>query len=200
MYTIKVWSDSPSEKQLEEICDALKAGDIMLMPTDTVYGIVCDALNVKAVDRICRLKGIDPRKNHLSVICSGISMAAEYARIDDSAYRVIKANVPGAFTFLLPAGSSLPKAFKGRKTVGIRIPDSETARLVAAKLGNPILTTSVEFEDIDYVISPSLMSESYEGQIDLMVEGEDGGTEYSTIVDLTSRTPEIVREGKGILI
>ena len=172
----------------------------MLMPTDTVYGIVCDALNVKAVDRICRLKGIDPRKNHLSVICSGISMAAEYARIDDSAYRVIKANVPGAFTFLLPAGSSLPKAFKGRKTVGIRIPDSETARLVAAKLGNPILTTSVEFEDIDYVISPSLMSESYEGQIDLMVEGEDGGTEYSTIVDLTSRTPEIVREGKGILI
>lgn len=200
MKTIKIWSDSPSDNQLDEICDALDSGEIAIIPTDTVYGIVCDALNPKAIDRICRLKGMNPDKTHLSIICSGISMASEYARIDNSAYSVIKDNVPGPFTFLLRAASVLPKAFKGRKTVGVRIPDCATSLKIVERLGRPIMNTSIDFDDDDYAVSPSLIAESYEGKVDLMVEGEDGGTEFSTIVDLTSGTPEIVREGKGELV
>lgn len=199
MKTIKIWDSGLSERQLSEICRDLEAGQLMVMPTDTVYAIVCDALSPKAIERVCRIKRINPDKTNLSIICSDISMASEYARIENYAFRLLRDNTPGPFTFLMRSASTLPKAFKGRKTVGIRIPDYAPAREIAERLGHPLLTTSIEFEDEDYAREPSLISETYDSQVDIMLEGPDGGTEFSTIVDCTGSAPEILREGKGDL-
>lgn len=199
METIKIWNDRPSEQQSQEIAREISDGNLVILPTDTVYAIVCDALNPKAISRLCQLKGINPDKNHLAVMCADISMAAEYAYIDDSGYRLLKEYTPGPFTFLFRAGRNLPKAFKGRKTVGIRIPDSVTDREIVKALGHPVLTTSIDFEDSDYAREPELIAESYDSKgIDLIVDGGDGGEEFSTIVDCSSDdSPEIIRQGKG---
>ena len=199
MKKIKIWNDEASEKQLDEIKEYLKNGDIAIIPTDTLYGIVCDALSPKAIDKLCRLKGINPEKTNLSILCSDISMASEYARIDNKDYRLIKDNTPGAFTFLLKASSSLPKAFKGRKTVGIRIPDNKFCRDLITILGAPLLTTSIEYDDEDYARNPELIEENYEGKVDIIIEGEEGDLQPSTIIDCTENPPEIIREGKGKL-
>lgn len=200
MRLIKIWNDSPAENQLNEITDALDGGALIIMPTDSVYAIVCDALNIKAINRLCKLKGINPEKNHLSIICSDISMAAEYTRIEDEAFDLIKRNTPGPFTFLLPAGRQLPKAFKGRKAAGVRIPDCNVTRMVAQRLGRPLLTTSIEFKDQDHAREPELIAERYDSQdVDMIVDGGEGNTELSTIVDCTGSEPEIIRFGCGNL-
>ena len=197
MNTIKIWNDSASERQLKDICQRLEAGEIAIVPTDTMYAIVGDALNSKTVDRICRLKGINPDKTNLSIICSDISMAAEYARIDNRDFKLLKNNTPGPFTFLFKSSSSLPKAFKGRKMVGIRIPDNQFDRDLVERLGHPLITTSIEYDDEDYAVNPELIAERYYNQVDLMIEGPDGTTDVSTIVDCTGDDPEITRQGKG---
>lgn len=199
MKIIKIWNDTPSDRQLSEICRDLEMGATMIMPTDTLYGICCDALNVKAIDKICRLKQINPDKTNLSIICSDISMASEYSRIENSGFQLLKDNTPGAFTFLFKSASTLPKAFKGRKTVGIRIPDNCTARMIAERLGHPLLTTSIEYADDDYARNPEFISEAYNDLVDIFIEGEDGDTIPSTIIDCTGSSPEVVREGKGVL-
>lgn len=199
METIKIWNSSASEKQLHDIAARIKEGQIAVIPTDTMYAIVGDALNVKAVERICKLKNINTDKTNLSIICHDISMAAEYSRIDNKGFRLMKENCPGQFTFLFPTVSTLPRAFKGRKTVGIRIPDAQFARELAEAVGNPIITTSIAYEDEDYAINTDLIGEAYEGKVDFMVADDDGTTEVSTIVDCTGREPEITRQGLGIL-
>lgn len=197
MKIIKIWNDEPSARQLDEICAFLEAGEIMIMPTDTIYAIACDALNPKAIERICRLKGINPEKTNLSIICSDISMAAEYARFDNKDFRMLRDYTPGPFTFLFKSAPTLPKAFKGRKVVGIRIPDLGLCREIVKRLGHPLLTTSIEYEDTDYAINPGLIAETYDNSVDLLIEGEEGGTEPSTIIDCTGPEPLVVREGKG---
>lgn len=199
MKIIKIWNDSPSERQITEIARDLSLGTVIVMPTDTLYAICCDALDSKAIDRICRLKRINPDKTNLSIICSDISMASEYARIENNAFQLIKENTPGAFTFLLKSASTLPKEFKRRKTVGIRIPANLTCRKIVESLGHPILTTSIEFDDDDYAINPGLIMDNYNDKADLFIEGEEGSTEPSTIIDCTGNQPEIVRQGKGLL-
>lgn len=199
MRTIKIWNNDASERQLDEICNGLEQGKTMILPTDTLYGIACDALNPKAIEKICRLKGINPEKTNLSIICSDISMVADYARYDNYAFRLLKDNTPGPFTFLFKSSSTLPKAFKGRKIVGVRIPDNKLCRDIVSRLGHPILTTSIQYEDEDYAREPGLIAEAYDNMIDLFLEGEDGDTDPSTIVDCTSSEPEIVRQGKGYL-
>lgn len=199
MKTIKIWSDSPSERQLDEIASLLEQGQIMIWPTDTLYGIACDALNVKAIDRICRIKGLNPDKTHLSIVAADIAQAAEYAKFDNKVFRLLKEHTPGPFTFLCRAASSLPKAFKGRKTVGVRIPDCVTSRSIAARLGRPILTTSIEYDDEDFAISPTLIAEKYSDRVDLFIEGEDGRTLPSTTVDCTTDEFTILRQGAGEL-
>lgn len=201
MDIIKIWNSRPSGSQAEDIAGAIESGALAILPTDSVYAIVCDALNPKAIARLCRIKGLNPEKNNLSIICADISMAAEYAHIDDRAYSIIKDYTPGAFTFLLRAGRNLPKAFKGRRTVGVRIPDSPTALEVARALGHPLLATSIEFEDSDHAREPELMAEAYDRHgVELIADAGPGDEEYSTIVDLTdSASPEIVREGKGVI-
>lgn len=200
MDTIKIWNDSPSEKQLKEIASRLSQGQIMIYPTDTIYAIGCNALDTKAVERICRIKGINPEKTNLSVVCDSISTAAKYARISNADYMMLRNNTPGAFTFLFRSASTLPKAFKSRKIVGIRIPDLNTPREIVRYCDFPLLTTSVEFDDADYTINPSLIAEEAEGIVDFLVDGDEGGTEESTVVDCTSGTPEILRQGKATLL
>lgn len=201
MKTIKIWNDDPSVQQIEEIVKTIEAGALVIIPTDTVYAIVCDALNQKAISELCRLKGINPDKNTLSIICSDISMAAEYTRIEDEGYRLIKDNTPGPFTFIFPASRQLPKAFKGRKTAGVRIPDNLTVRKIVEMLGHPVFTTTIEYEDSDHAREPELIAENYERRgVSLMVDGGDGGEELSTIVDCTGSEPEIIREGKGEMV
>lgn len=199
MDTIKIWNGSASDRQIQDFADRLKNGEIGIIPTDTMYAIVGDALNVKSVERICRLKGINPDKSTLSIICSDISMAAEYSRIDNKGFRLMKDYCPGAFTFIFKAVSSLPRAFKGRKTVGVRIPDYKFDTGLSAALGNPLITTSIEYADEDHAINQELIAESYEGRVDFMVEGEEGTVDVSTIVDCTGNEPEIVRQGVGEL-
>ena len=195
MKSIKVWNDAPSDKQAEQIAERLKAGEIWIIPTDSIYGIMCDAMNQKAVRAVCELKGINPEKNNLSIICDDISMAAEYARIGDRTFSLMRDNTPGPITFICKAQSNLPKEFKKRKTVGIRIPDNITARMITEKLGNPLLTTTIDYEDEDYARNPELIMESYDGKVDGVVIGDDGGTVMTTIIDCTEDSPAVVREG-----
>ena len=197
MKTIRVWDNGLPRNVIDEIVRELRDGAIMVWPTDTLYGVACDALNPKAIDAVCRLKGLNPDKNTLSIVCSDISQASEYARIENEAFRRIKRLAPGPYTFILRAASRLPKAFKGRKTVGIRIPGYEPARAIAEALGNPLLNTSIDFADEDYAVSPGLIAEAYEGRADIMLEGPDGLTEPSTVIDCTTSDFTIVREGAG---
>lgn len=199
MEIIKIWNDAPSGRQLDEIVARLEDGQIMIWPTDTLYAIACDALNPKAIERVCRLKGINPDKTNLSIVCPDIASASEYARFNNEVYRILKQNTPGAFTFVCRSASTLPKAFKGRKTVGIRIPACATSRAIAERLGKPLLTTSIEFDDDDYATEPSLIAENYEGRVDFMVEGEEGKTVESTVVDCSDNQITIIREGAGEL-
>lgn len=196
---IKIWNDSPSEQQIAEVADVISQGGIAVIPTDSVYAVVCDALNPKAIDKLCRFHGINPDKNNLSIICSDISMASRYAKIDDEAYRIIRNNTPGPFTFILRAASTLPKVFKGRKMVGIRIPACNFDRMLAEAQGNPLLTTSIKFEDDDAARNVDLIAENHSAIADVIIEGEEGDTQFSTIVDLTDGEPTIVRQGKGEL-
>jgi len=199
MNTIKIWNDTASERQLRDITNRLKEGEIAIIPTDTMYAIVGDALNVKAVERVCRIKNINPDKTNLSILCDDISMASEYSRIDNNGFQLMKRNCPGPFTFLFKSTSTLPRAFKGRKTVGIRIPDCKFTRDLVSAMGTPLITTSIEYTDHDYAINPELIAETYDNKVGLMVEGNDGTTEVSTVIDCTGNNPQIIRQGIGQL-
>ena len=187
-------------RALDAAADALRAGDIIIYPTDTLYALGCDALNNRAIERLCRIKGLNPDKNFLSVVCSDLSQASEYAKIDNVAFRMLKHYLPGPFTFILPASTSLPKVFKGRKTVGIRIPDCEFARALAEELGHPIMTTSVPVvEDSSLDGAAVALALDSVADIVLAIDGGEGGNEGSTIIDCCdSRSPEILRQGSGL--
>lgn len=188
-----------NDRQLSEIVSCLEDGGIIVYPTDTVYALGCDALNNQAIERICTIKEMKSAKTNLSIICSDISEVTQYAKFDNSVFRLMKAHLPGPFTFILQALSRLPKAFKGRRTVGIRIPDCEIALAIERALGKPIMTTSVEGEDDDYRSEPSLIAEAYKASVDIVVDAGRGNLEPSTIVDCTDGEPEVTRQGKGEL-
>ena len=201
MRILKMYTSNINDRFMNEIIDTLRNGGIIIYPTDTLYAIGCNAINNNAIERICKLKGINPQRTNLSIICSDISQASQYARIDNNAYKLLRDNFPGAFTFILPAASTLPKVFKGRKTVGVRVPDNVIAREIASQLGNPILTTSIECDDPDDACNPQAIAMKYERDVDLVIDGGYGDITPSTIIDCTdSAEPEIIREGKGILI
>ena len=174
--------ETVNSRNIDDAVRILRDGGVVIYPTDTVYALGCDALNNRAIERLCRLKGINLDKQLLSVVCASISQAAEYARIDNRAFRLMKDNLPGPFTFILPSASSLPKVFKGRKSVGVRVPDNAIALALAESLGNPVMTTSVSVENDD----------------DLLIDAGEGGSVVSTIIDcLDSSAPEILRQGLG---
>ena len=195
METLKIYNDNIADNQVQETVSILKDGGVIILPTDTLYAIACDALNPKAIERVCRLKGINPEKTNLSILCSDISMVSDYAKFDNYAFKLMKDNTPGPFTFLFRAASSLPRAFKGRKVVGIRIPDNEAVQKIIEGLGNPLLSTSIVYKDEDYGVNPELILEEYEDKADLMILGEEGKLQPSAVVDCTGSSPEIIREG-----
>lgn len=199
---IKIYPENPNQKEIDKVVKVLQDGGLVIYPTDTVYAIGCDALNVRAVEKICKMKGINPAKSNLSIICYDLSNISEYAKVDTSTFKLMKKNLPGAFTFLLNTTSSLPKIYKDKKTVGIRIPDNNIIREIVRILGNPVLTTSVKNDDeiIEYSTDPELIEERYEKIVDLIVDGGYGGLDASTIVDCTDGEPAITRQGKGELI
>lgn len=198
---IKIYNDYPSEREIDRVVTVLRDGGIVIYPTDTLYGIGCDALNVRAVEKICDLKGINPQKSNLSIICNDLSIISEYAKVNTPTFKLMKRNLPGPFTFILPTTSSLPKIYKKKKTVGIRVPDNNIIRDIVARLGNPVLSTSVKGEDeeIEYITDPELIHEKWAHIADMVIDGGAGGVEPSTVVDCTSAEPEIIREGKGVL-
>ena len=203
MKILKIYPTSINEQHIGEAVEALRDGHLIIYPTDTLYAIACSALNQAAIERLCNLKGINPQKEFLSIVCADISQASEYARIDNKAFRMLKDNLPGEFTFILPASTTLPKVFKGRKTVGVRVPDNPRATSLARELGNPLLTTSVKPDDdgtAESVSNPDCVALNYTGKVDLMIDGGDVSGVPSTIVDITdSSNPEIIREGAGEL-
>lgn len=199
---IKIYPQNPNQREINKAVDILRDGGLVIYPTDTVYAIGCDALNVRAVEKICHLKNIDPRKSNLSIICYDLSNLSEYAKVSNAAFKVMKKNLPGPFTFILPTSGELPKIYKNRKEVGIRVPDNNIIREIVHELGNPVLTTSIHDEDdeiMEYSTDPELIYERYEHIVDLVIDGGYGGIEASTVVDCTDDI-EIVRQGKGELI
>ena len=199
---IKIYPQNPNQREINKAVDILRDGGLIIYPTDTVYAIGCDALNVRAVEKICHLKNIDPRKSNLSIICYDLSNLSEYAKVSNAAFKVMKKNLPGPFTFILPTSGELPKIYKNRKEVGIRVPDNNIIREIVRELGNPVLTTSIHDEDdeiMEYSTDPELIYEKYEHIVDLVIDGGYGGIEASTVVDCTDDI-EIVRQGKGELI
>ena len=202
MPRIKIYPDNPDPRQVDKAVKVLREGGLVIYPTDTVYAIGCDALNVRAVEKICRLKNINPQKVNLSVICYDLSNISQYVRVEDIYFKLMKRNLPGPFTFILPTNTQLPKIYKNRKTVGIRVPDHEVIREIVRVLGNPVLTTSVEDdgEAVEYMTDPELIEEKYSKVVDLVIDGGYGGFGLSTVVDCTGEEPLIAREGKGELI
>ncbi|MDR2621796.1 MAG: threonylcarbamoyl-AMP synthase [Dysgonamonadaceae bacterium] len=199
---IKLYPENTNMKDVAKIVNILKDGGIVIYPTDTVYAMGCDALNVRAVERICKIKEINPQKSNLSIICPDLSNISEYAKVNNSVFKLMKRNLPGPFTFILNATTSLPKIYKNRKEVGIRVPDNVITMKLVGELGNPILTTSVREKDdiMEYCTDPELIHEEYGNMVDLVVDGGYGGLEPSTIVNCTGDEVEIVRQGKGVLL
>ncbi|WP_272960105.1 L-threonylcarbamoyladenylate synthase [Barnesiella viscericola] len=201
MKRVRIYEEKPSEAEIDKAVKVLRDGGIVIYPTDTVYALGCDALNVRAVERICQIKGINPQKVNLSIICRELSWVSEYAKLSNLYFKLLKRNLPGAFTFILPTSSSLPKIYKNRRTVGIRIPDNAITLALVEALGNPLLTTSVAIdeEEPEYGTDPELIAERYESVADLIIDGGEGGATPSTTVDCTGDAPVILREGKGEL-
>lgn len=200
MQRITIYPTSIDTGAIAKAAETLDSGGIIIYPTDTVYAIGCDSLNNKAIEHLCAIKGINPARQQLSIVCADISQAAEYARIDNRAFSILRSCLPGPYTFILPVSPKLPKAFKGRRTVGIRVPDNNITRALARELGRPVLSASLSAgadDEWDFT-DPEALMVAYLGKADLIIDGGESDTHLSTVVDLTdSASPEIIREGKG---
>ncbi|MDR0749661.1 MAG: threonylcarbamoyl-AMP synthase [Tannerellaceae bacterium] len=198
---IKIYDENPNPKVICKVADVLREGGLVIYPTDTVYAIGCDAMNVRAVEKICQLKGINPQKSNLSIICYDLSNISEYAKVSNAAFKLMRKNLPGPFTFILPTSNELPKIYKNKKEVGIRVPGNNIIRQLVYELGNPIMTSSIRDDDevIEYTTDPELIYEKYEDRAAIVIDGGYGGIEPSTIVDCTTDDFEITRQGKGEL-
>lgn len=197
---IKIYPENPNEKEIDKVVKVLRAGGLVIYPTDTVYGLGCDITNSKALEKIAKLKGVKLEKANFSFICHDLSNISDYVKqIDTATFKILKKALPGPYTFILPGNNDLPKDFKKKKTVGIRVPDNSIAREIVKKLGNPIVSTSIYDEDeiLEYTTDPELIFEKWQNIVDLVVDGGYGDNEASTVVDLSGFEPEIIREGKG---
>ncbi len=199
---VKLFNENPNQREILRIVDVLRKGGLIVYPTDTIYGLGCDITNAKAVEKVARIKNVKVEKNNFSFICSDLSHISDFTKpISNSVFKLMKKNLPGPFTFILEANNNVPKYFKGKKTVGIRVPDNNIIREIVRELGNPILSTSIHDEDeiLEYSTDPELIHEKYEEIADIVVDGGYGEFIPSTVVDCTGEEIVIVREGKGVL-
>mgnify|MGYP001587446410 FL=1 len=201
---IKLYNDNPNPKTLKQVVDCLKKGGLVIYPTDSVYALGCDINNKAAIEKVARIKGIKADKADFSFVFYNLSHISEHTQqFDSSVFKILKRNLPGPFTFILPANKSIAKLFKNKKkTLGIRIPDNNICREIVNLLGSPIISTSIYDEDdvIEYTTDPELIHEKYEDLVDIVIDGGYGNNEASTVVDLTKGYPEIIRQGTGELI
>ncbi|MCR9262936.1 MAG: L-threonylcarbamoyladenylate synthase [Flavobacteriaceae bacterium] len=199
---IKLYEENPNPRQVEKIGNVLRKGGLIIYPTDTVYGLGCDITNSKALQRIARIKGIKLEKANWSFVCADLSNLSDYVRqIDSATFKILKRALPGPYTFILPGNNNLPKDFKKKKTVGIRVPDNNIARALVTELGNPIVSTSIRDEDdiLEYTTDPELIYEKWQNLVDVVIDGGYGDNVASTVIDVSTGIPEVVREGKGEL-
>ena len=199
---IKIFEENPNSKEIDKVVSVLQKGGVIIYPTDTVYGLGCDITNVRALEKIARLKGVKLEKANFSFVCNDLSHISDYVRqVNTATYKILKRALPGAYTFILPGNNNLPKVFKKKKTVGFRVPDNNIARAIVAALGNPIISTSIHDEDelLEYTTDPELIYEKWQSKVDVVIDGGFGGNYASTVIDLTDDFPLIIREGKGSL-
>jgi tRNA threonylcarbamoyl adenosine modification protein (Sua5/YciO/YrdC/YwlC family) len=198
---LTIHPQDPQDRLIKKAAEVLRGGGVIIYPTDTVYGFGCDIFQPKAIERICRIKGIDPAKANLSFVCGDLSDLSKYAKsISTPQYRFIKNLIPGPFTFILPASKEVPKILKSKKdTIGLRVPDHRITHAIAAELGHPILSSSLPGDMVEEYTDPEYIHEKFEKLVDLVIDGGIGGMEYSTIVDMTEDEPVITRQGSGII-
>jgi tRNA threonylcarbamoyl adenosine modification protein (Sua5/YciO/YrdC/YwlC family) len=198
---LTIHPQDPQDRLIKKAAEVLRAGGVIIYPTDTVYGFGCDIFQPKAIERICRIKGIDPQKANLSFVCSDLSDLSKYAKsISTPQYRFIKNLIPGPFTFILPASKEVPKILKSKKdTIGLRVPDHRITHAIAAELGHPILSSSLPGDMVEEYTDPEYIHDKFEKLVDLVIDGGIGGMEYSTIVDMTTEEPLVIRQGSGLI-
>lgn len=199
---LKIYEDNPNEAAIKKVVDVLKNGGLVIYPTDTVYGLGCDITNTKALERIAKIKGIKLEKANFSFVCSDLSNLSDYVKqIDTATFKILKRALPGPYTFILPGNNDLPKEFRKKKTVGIRVPDNAIALEIVKLLGNPIVSTSIHDDDevLEYSTDPELIFEKWQNLVDIVIDGGYGDNLASTIIDLSGYEPEVIREGKGSL-
>ncbi|WP_037319570.1 L-threonylcarbamoyladenylate synthase [Salegentibacter sp. Hel_I_6] len=197
---LKIYDENPSQKHINKVVETLRNGGLIIYPTDTVYGLGCDITNTSALEKIAQIKGVKLEKANFSFICEDLSNLSDYVKqIDSATFKILKRNLPGPYTFILPGNNNLPNVFKKKKTVGIRVPDNAICKSIVATLGNPIVSTSIYDEDevIEYTTDPELIKEKWDHLVDLVIDGGYGDNIPSTVIDLTTSQPEIIREGKG---
>ena len=199
---IKIYPENPNEKEITKVVKILKEGGLVIYPTDTVYGLGCDITNTKALEKIARIKGVKLDKANFSFVCSDLKNISDYVRqIDTPTFKILKRALPGPYTFILPGNNNLPKEFKKKTTVGIRVPDNNIAIELVKQLGNPIVSTSIYDEDevLEYTTYPELIFEKWQNLVDVVIDGGYGDNYASTVIDLSGSEPEVIREGKGSL-
>ena len=199
---IKIYEENPNPKEISRVVDVLRKGGLVIYPTDTVYGLGCDITNSRALEKLARIKGVKLAKANWSFLCADLSNLSDYVRqIDTATFKILKRALPGPYTFILPGNNNLPKDFKKKKTVGIRVPDNSIAIALVEALGHPIVSTSIRDEDdvLEYTTDPELIYEKWDKLVDIVIDGGYGGNVGSTIIDLSDGSPEVVRAGKGSL-
>src|SRR5215213_9426176 len=197
---LHIHADNPQPRHIQLVKQYLERGGVIIYPTDTIYGLGCDIYQHKAIERICRIKGVQPQKANLSFVCYDLSDLSHYAKqLDTSVYRTLKQYLPGPYTFILEASRQVPKILKTKKdTVGIRVPDNKIARCIVQELGNPILSATLPGEYVEDYTDPEIIHEHFGKQVDLVIDGGIGGMIPSTIIDYTTVEPELLRRGAGV--
>ena len=199
---VKIYEENPNPREVAKVVAVLRSGGLVIYPTDTVYGLGCDITNAKALEKIARIKGVKVAKANWSFICADLSNLSDYVRqIDTTTFKILKRALPGPYTFILPGNNNLPKDFKKKKTVGIRVPDNAITKEIVLELGNPIVSTSIRDEDdvLEYTTDPELILEKWNNLVDMVIDGGYGDNRASTVIDLSGNEPLVVREGKGSL-
>lgn len=196
---LKIHPENPPQRLINRVVEVLQKGGVIIYPTDTVYGLGCDIFQHKAIERICRIKGVDPRKAQLSFICSDLSDLSKYTKsISTPLYRLLKSHLPGPYTFILPASKEVPKILQSKKdTIGLRVPDNLIAQTIIRELGRPLLSASLPSEMVEEYTDPEIIEYKFGDQVEAVVDGGIGGIVPSTIIDCTGSEPIVVRQGLG---
>ena len=196
---ITIHPQNPQDRLIRQVAEVLKNGGVIIYPTDTIYGLGCDIFQHRSIERICRIKNVDPQKANLSFVCYDLSDLSHYAKqLTTSVYRTMKQHLPGPYTFILNASKQVPRILKTKKdTVGIRVPDNKIARAIVKETTHPILSATLPGEYVEEYTDPEIIHERFEKLVDLVIDGGIGGMIPSTIIDFTKEEPEVVRAGLG---